>query len=82
MSYYSLPRIVSCVNSRQEVGQALQSKFQSAQYSLSEDLAQNEQVEICWGLPITKDKFRLRCLVKVLSISQEGMNDEDKELLN
>ena len=44
-------------------------------------MTEKEQVEICWNFHISKEKYRLRCLIKVLSNSKEEMNELDKQLL-
>jgi hypothetical protein len=31
----------------------------------------NQQIEICWMLPLTKDKFRIRSVVKVLDQAKD-----------
>ena len=45
-------------------------------------MTDNEQVEICWNFPISKDKFRIRCLVKVLNAAKSDIKEKEKELLN
>lgn len=77
--YLMLPKLVTCVNQRHDIGAALLQMEQNKQ------LAAN-LVEVCWMFHLTREKYRLRCLPKIIQTpptsKKNGGTADEKSTLN